>query len=268
MFKKLVIVGLASVVTVMALQGTRLGSFLLSEARSLRERAEAAIPPEREIARLRQEIRKLDKDMYEIVDQLAKENVQTTQLQERIKELQVSQGRAKELLEARAEAIKKADQYVVFDNRKLTLAQARQMLEEGVRRYTLQQKTLESMEQALAARLRIRDALMQQLETMKNQKLELAAAVDTLEAELTVLKLQQMESKYQTDDSRLAHIKESIRNLQTQIQVEREKLRLLPTALEGLPAPGTDKSVDEIMAPLRQSSNPLVSDRTTGNANQ
>jgi hypothetical protein len=60
-----------------------------------------------------------------------------------------------------------------------------------------------------------------------------------------------MESKYQTDDTRLARIKEGIRELQAQIQVEREKLRLLPVALESSPAPAADKSVDDIMAPLR-----------------
>jgi chromosome segregation ATPase len=251
MLKKLLIVGAVSFLAVAALQGTRLGSFLMSEARSLRERAEAAIPPEREIARLRHEVRKLDKDILEVVNQLAKENVQTSQLESRVKELRASQGRAKELLEARAEAIKKAQEFVVFDNRKLTVAEAKAMLEEGVRRYTLQQKTLESMEQALATRLRIRDTLAKQLEVMKGQKAELTATIDALEAELQVLKLQQMESKYQTDDTRLARIKEGIRELQAQIQVEREKLRLLPAALESSPAPAADKSVDDIMAPLR-----------------
>lgn len=254
MFKKLLITGVAAIVGVMALQGTRLGSFLMSEARSLRERAEAAIPPEREIARLRNELRKLDKDIYDVVNQLARESVQTAQLEERVKELRASQGRMRELLEARAEVIKKAQDTVVFDNRKLTVAQAKQVLEESVRRFTTQQKTLESLEQALSTRQRIRDTLRQQLETMKAQKAELATAIDSLEAELTVLRLQQMESRYQTDDTRLARLKEGIRNLQTQIEVEREKLRLLPSALEGTPAPSSDKSVDDIMAPLRNQS--------------
>jgi len=256
MLKKLLIVGGIGFLAVAALQGTRLGSFLLSEARSLRERAEAAIPPEREIARLRNEVRKLDKDIFEVVNQLAKENVQTSQLEARVKELQASQGRTKELLEARAEAIKKAQQFVIFDNRKLTIAEAKALLEEGVRRYTLQQKTLESMEQALATRQRIRDTLARQLEVMKGQKAELTATIDALEAELQVLKLQQMESKYQTDDTRLARIKEGIRELQTQIQVEREKLRLLPAALEHTATPVSDRSVDDIMAPLRAQQQP------------
>jgi chromosome segregation ATPase len=125
-----------------------------------------------------------------------------------------------------------------------------------VRRYTLQQKTLESMEQALATRQRIRDTLARQLEVMKGQKAELTATIDALEAELQVLKLQQMESKYQTDDTRLARIKEGIRELQTQIQVEREKLRLLPAALENTATPASDKSVDDIMAPLRAQQQP------------
>ena len=60
---------------------------------------------------------------------------------------------------------------------------------------------------------------------MKVQKAELTAAVDAMEAELAVLKLQQMESKYQTDDSRMAKIKEDLRKLKTKVDVEREKLK-------------------------------------------
>ncbi len=254
MLRNLIIVAIVAVVTVTAFQGTRLGWYVTSELRSLRERAEANIPPEKEVVRLREEVRRLDKDIVEVINQLAKENVQTAQLEERVQEMRKTQGRARELLEARAAAIKNATDFVVFDSRKLTLREAKAVLEDGVRRYQLNQKTLESMEQALQHRLRIRDTLQQQLEALRNQKAELSAAIDALEADLTVLKLQQMESRYQTDDSRLARIKESIRNLQTQIQVEREKLRLLPVGLEESPQSrdSGDKSVDEIMAALKE----------------
>ena len=58
-----------------------------------------------------------------------------------------------------------------------------------------------------ASREKVKDGLEKQLEALKSQKSELTAAIDALEAEVTMVKLQQMESKYQTDNSRLAKIK-------------------------------------------------------------
>jgi chromosome segregation ATPase len=120
-----------------------------------------------------------------------------------------------------------------------------------VKRFTANQNSLDGMQTALASREQIRDSLEKQLETLKNQKLELSAAVDALEAELTTLKLQQMESKYQTDDTRLAKIKEDMRALKTKLAVEREKLKLMPAALDPTPSKSsTTKSVDEIMSAI------------------
>jgi hypothetical protein len=59
-----------------------------------------------------------------------------------------------------------------------------------------------------------------------------------------------MESKYQTDDTRLAKIKESMRELRKKFDVEREKLKLMPAALDGPVSTAGTKSVDDIMAPL------------------
>ncbi len=250
MLKKLVVVGVLGFVAVSALGGTRIGSYIRSEFASLRERAESKIPPEKEIARLRNEVKLLDKDIMTVINQLAKERVEVNQLKEKADDLRARQSKDKELLNARAAAIKNANEQVTFGDRKLSVPAAKAELEEGVSRYTANQKSLEAMELALGSREKNRDALEKQLETMKNQKAELTATVDALEAELTALKLQQMESKYQTDDTRLAKIKEDIRALKTKMEVEREKLKLLPTVFD-TPAKATGaKSVEDIMAPL------------------
>ena len=162
------------------------------------------------------------------------------------------QSKDKELLNARAAAIKNATEHVAFGDRTLSIPAAKTELEDGVRRYTANQKSLDGLDAAIASREKVRDSLEKQLETLKNQKAELSAAIDALEAELTALKLQQMESKYQTDDTRLAKIKEDLRALRTKIDVEREKLKLMPAAYDDAPSKSaaTAKSVDDIMAPL------------------
>jgi chromosome segregation ATPase len=254
MLKKLIVVGLAGFVAVAAVKGSKLGSYIRCEIEALKARADSHIPPEKELARLRAEIKQLDKDILGVVNQLAKERVEVNQLKERVEELAAKQNKDKELLQARAAAIKNATERVTLGDRTLSIPAAKAELEEGVKRFTTNQKTLESLEATIATRVKVRDTLEKQLETLKAQKLELNAAADALEAELTTLKLQQMESKYQTDDSRLAKIKEDMRALRTKIEIEREKLKLMPAALE---APNKllsgNKSVDDIMAPLTNS---------------
>jgi chromosome segregation ATPase len=250
MLKKLVILGIVGFVAVSAVKGSRFGSYIRSEIEAIKARADANVPPEREISRLRNEIKQLDKDILAVVSQLAKERVEVAHLKETADELRARQSRDKELLNARAAAIKNATEHVVFGDRTLTIPAAKAELEEGVKRFTANQKSLDSMDAAFGSREKVKETLEKQLETMKNQKHELAAAVDSLEAELTALKLQQMESKYQTDDTRLGKIKEDIRALKTKIEIEREKLKLLPAALETPAKVTSTKSVDDIMAPL------------------
>jgi chromosome segregation ATPase len=250
MLKKLVIVGIIGFVAVAAVKGSKIGSYIRSEFDALKARAEANIPPEREIARLRNEIKQLDKDILAVVGQLAKERVEVANLKTTAGELAAKQSTDKELLTNRGQAIKNATEFVTFGNRKLSIDAAKAELEEGVKRYSANQKSLVAMEQAIDSRERVKETLEKQLETLKNQKGELAAAVDALEAELTALKLQQMESKYQTDDTRLSKIKEDIRALKTKIEIEREKLKLLPAVLDTPSKATSNKSVDEIIAPL------------------
>jgi chromosome segregation ATPase len=258
MLKKLVILGIVGFVAVAAVKGSKFGSYIRSEFEAMKARAEASVPPEREIARLRTEIKHLDKDILAVVSQLAKERVEVAQLKERAGELTVKQSKDMEIIKARAQAIKKADvskektdtELVVFGNRSLSIGSAKAELEDGVKRYSANQKSLDAMHAAVASREKVKETLEKQLETLKNQKGELAAAVDALEAELTALKLQQMENKYQTDDTRLGKIKEDIRALKTKIEIEREKLKLLPTVLDTPSKAASGRSVDDIMAPL------------------
>jgi chromosome segregation ATPase len=250
MLKKLVILGIVGFVAVAAVKGSKFGSYIRSEFEAMKARAEANVPPEREIARLRTEIKHLDKDILAVVSQLAKERVEVAQLKERAGELAAKQSKDKEILNARATAIKNATEFVTFGNRKLSVDAAKAELEDGVRRYTANEKSLIAMEAAVNSRDKVKETLEKQLETLKNQKGELAAAVDALEAELTALKLQQMENKYQTDDTRLGKIKEDIRALKTKIEIEREKLKLLPAVLDTPSKATSSKSVEDIMAPL------------------
>jgi chromosome segregation ATPase len=244
MLKKMVILGVIGFVAVTALGGTKLASYIRSEIREARERAESNIPPEKEIQRLRNEIKLLDKDILAVVNELAKQRVGVNDLQTQTEELAAKQSKDKEILTARIDALEKAEGHVTFGNRTIAIADAKVELDAATKRYATNQKSLDSLQALLANRIKVRDALEKQLETMKIQKGELTAAVDDMEAQLAALKLQQMESKYQTDDTRLAKIKEDLRKLKTKMDVEKEKLKLMPVVSEPTPAANTPSTDD------------------------
>src|SRR5262249_37863001 len=121
MLKKMIVLGVIGFVAVTALGGTKLASYIRAEIRDARERAENSIPPEKEIARLRNELKQLDKDTLTVVNQVAAERVAVRELQAKVDELAAKQSKDKETLTARAEAIKKAEGHVTFGNRTLSI---------------------------------------------------------------------------------------------------------------------------------------------------
>lgn len=251
MIKKLVIVAVCGGLAFAALRGTKLYSYARQGVDDASEWAAEKIPPEKEIKRLRGEVKQLDSDVLKVAGHLAHENVEVRELRQTVTDMQTKQAQQRDMLRGRGVAIKEATENVAFGGRTMPVAQAKMELEESVHRFTANQKTLASLELTLASRERTRDTLEKQLDTLKGQKKELAGAIDALEAEVNLLKLQQMESKYQCDDTRLSEIKSSIRDLRKRIDVKREQLKLAPAVHEEKPvAAASNRSVDEILAGL------------------
>lgn len=250
MIKKMVVLAVVGFVAVTAISGTKLASYLRSEWRDARKQAEDSIPPEREVARLRNEINLLDGDIKKLVHHLAKERVEVIELKEKVDDLSVRQTADKDRLKVRAERIKKDEGQVTVGTNPKNVGAAKAELEADVKSFVNTQKSLDSLDATLATRIKVRDGLEKQLDAMKNQKAELKAAVDGIEAQLTMLKLQQMESKYQTDETRLANIKNDIASLQKKLKVRGEELKLNQTTHDDAIPAKSSKSVEAIMAEI------------------
>ncbi|HUR54230.1 MAG TPA: hypothetical protein VMZ71_08870 [Gemmataceae bacterium] len=251
MIKKLVIFGVIGVVGWHAIRDSKFGTRIRTEVAAMRKAAEDSTSPEKDLARIKTDIKLLDLEIQKLIKPLAAETVRVRDLKEQVGEQRAKLSQAKEVLQARAAAIKAAAENVTFGERTMPISTAKSELEDGVKRYTNNLKSVEAQEMTLASRERIKDTLEKQLETLKTQKVELAAAVDALEAEVTLLKLQQMESRYQTDETRLARVKESIRELKSKVAVSREELKLMPAVFDAPAASlSANKTVDDIMAPL------------------
>jgi chromosome segregation ATPase len=258
MIKKLIVVAVVGGLAVAAVKGTKWASYVRTEVKSWREAAEDAVPPETEIARLRGEVKNLDEDAIKIVKQLARLQSDQADLANREKSLDVKKSETKTKVDAQASAVRDAEgkvksgetnPLVLIGDAKFSLATAKAHLKDSVRTYTDIEKELVFVRQKLETQQRIIDKLEKQRLEMNRLKSDLDASIDGLEAEVQSLKLQQMESRYQTDDTRVAQIKEAIAKQKKRLDIQRRELNMLQDTVAPS-APAATESVDDILAPL------------------
>lgn len=257
MIKKLILMAVVGGIAVAALKGTRVGSFVRSEVRSLRETVEEQVPPEREIARLRAEVRNLDQDHVKVVKQLARLQSDQADTRQRVAELEKRKGEVAEVMRARESAVRAAEAKakageeqvsVVLGDQTVSLAAGRTRLKDAVQTYVDVDQNLGRTKAKLESQGRIVEQLERQRAAFGRLKADLDAAIDSLEEEVHALNLQQMESRYQTDGTRAAQIKESIAATKKRLDVQRRELAMLQNP-DGRPAAAAE-TVDEIMAPV------------------
>lgn len=260
MIKKMILAAVVGALAIAAFKGTRWASYARNELHALRDAAEDQIAPEKEIARLRTEVKLLDEDTLKVVRQLARLQSDQADALKRQKALAEKKATTGEVLKAREAAVRAAEEKakggeqavsVTFGEQRFSLDVGKARLKETVRDFTDLDKELARTRAKADSQQRIIDKLEKQRLGMTRLKSDLDGAIDELEEELQALKLQQMESKYAAggmDDNRVAQIKEAVAKQKKKFDVQRRELTLLqePDA----PAAGPAESVDEIMAPV------------------
>lgn len=249
MVKKLLLVAVVGAIAFSFLKGTKIFNYAKSEVASVGEWVESQIPTEKKIQQLRKEVKQLDKDIDKAQTALVAEIVDVERLAKDVTAMKGDVVAEEKKVLALGEKLKDATTKISYGRFTVSPDEAKNLLASDVKRVTARKNTLTSMEQTLNARERIKDALQKQVEGLRRSKLDLVVAIDKLEAEYKVLQYQQIESKYQVDDSRLSSVKQSLRDLQRDVDIQRTKLKMAPTIMDdGAPASGL--SVEEILSPL------------------
>jgi len=256
MFKKLIVVAVVGGLAVAAINKTRLGSYVRTEIRGLREAAEDQIPPEKEIARLRDEVGRIDQDMRKIVKQKVALEQERDQLLDRKTAIEKNLPGMRDRMNARADVLRSAEDRakageknvtVAFrDERAVPVVEAKNRLEALVNEVVTAEKELGRIDTKVASLSRIIGKLDTQQVAMKKAKIDLDADIDELQGLLLDLQTAQMESKYATDDgTRTDRIKEAAGKLRKKFDLQKREL----AALQGISPESAGKSVDEILAP-------------------
>ena len=260
MFKKVAIVGAAGLLAAAVLTQTHVGGYLRHQFDRADKYLENQVPPEEEVARIKVEVANLDKDIDRARGSVAEERVEAKLVKGRVEEKRTQVDNSRAIVEARGKMLKEAGQnkLVKWDSREVSYDRAKELLQSQVKAHKTLEGELKALETMVAVRERTRDLAEQHLQALVTQKSELEAAVTALEADIKMAKIEQVESKYQNDGTRMADIKESLANLKKRIEVQREKLNLAKqyekTGVE-------NKSVDEIMAELDAKDKPEQSAR-------
>jgi chromosome segregation ATPase len=248
----LLLVGVIAAAGVIVLKGTKFFGYAKHEVAEWKDWADDQVPVEKKIAQMRKDVAALDKDLETVKTELATSIVKVRELTADTNDLQAAVKSEQDAVLARGEAIKDATEKVELRKGTfISVPDAKERLTRDVAILKTKKVQLDAMQKSLAEHQRIKATLEGQFESLRTQKRELATQIDAVEAEYKALQLQQIESKYQTDDSRLARIKENLRKMRTKLDVEKEKLKLTPKVHEA-PAStaGPEQSVDEILAPL------------------
>jgi chromosome segregation ATPase len=248
--KKLLLVG-GIVGLAVAFIGTGTIKKYASYARQeIQQFADKAGTPEREIERLREEVKKLDKVEKEMKDELAQQIVSCDRLVMATAELRAKVTNEKAEALAFADQIDNAKGKVSFGSRTISPDEAKRQLKSMVSAYQHREKTVSSMETTLIHKEEAKKMLAAQVSEIQTERLRLTNELDAIEAEYQALKLAGMKNKYHRDDSKWSNVREGIEKLREKMEVQRVRVGL-DTGAGRIDAPITE-SASDIVAPLKK----------------
>jgi peptidoglycan hydrolase CwlO-like protein len=254
MCKKFLIVGAAGLLIAAVLTQTKAGKYLTHQWDRAEKHFDSKIPPEEEIARIKNDVASLDKEIDKAKGSLAEENVECRLLTQKVSDLRTQTEKSRAYVEARGKTLKEATdtRFVKWDGRTVDVSKAKEDLAADVKRHNALEGQFKSNEKMLAVRERTRTMAEQHLQALITEKSQLESDVVDLEALIKQVKIEQVQSKYQNDGTKMAQVKEDIAKLKKRIEIQREKLKINKSV--GDINSVEHKSVDEILADLDRKS--------------
>lgn len=248
MLKKVFLVGAAGLLVAAVLTQTKAGNIAWGWMDRAERHLESKVKPEEEIRRIKKEVAALDKDVDKAKGNLAEEIVEVKYLTKRTEELRVAVETSRKAVDARRAVFAGDDtKYVKWDGKTLNVAAAKDRLAAEVAAHKSLAAEAKAQEEMLVIHERSKALAEQHLQALITQKVQIEAMVTEAEANIKLAKIEQVESKYQNDGTRLAQVKQDLAALQKKLDVQREKLKL---SKKTDPKSAENKSVDEIFAAL------------------
>jgi peptidoglycan hydrolase CwlO-like protein len=238
MCKKLGIAFVAVLVGVVALRAMPwTGSHVRLWFKELRESVRKEVKPEREIARLKMEVQRLEVDIKKQRSAIAEAADDFEDHKRAVAKLEAELSKKGERVLTLREDLKKAEKdgttFLVYGGNRYDKATVKADLEDTFRAYTALEKRIDAEKKMLKAREFSLTKAREQYNALVNARDELSAELIELEAQLKSVRAAQTQNKTYFDSSKLGRIKEDLEKAKKRVRImERE------AAMESEPAKG------------------------------
>jgi chromosome segregation ATPase len=227
MCKKIGIAAVAIILGVALIGGLRWsGSHVCMFLKQARESLRSQVSPERELARLQQEISKLDDDTAGHIKAIAKESVAVDNLRTEVTDLEAGLQKQKAYVLSLKEGLENGKTFVSLDGRPVSKERAQRDLERSWKIYMSSEAELDAKRNLLAERETGLENAKEELRSMQQAKRNLEVAVARLQAEVKRVRAAENRSNFHLDNSRLGQIKEDLKRVQDRVSVMKKELKL------------------------------------------
>jgi hypothetical protein len=226
MTKKLVVGGLILVACLWVAKKTHFCSYASTIIASGKDRFRQEIPRSLEIARVKNEIQRLDRDYQDLLGPIAEKKVEVRRLENEVNTTKARASERREALLALTNAIDSKEKFINYENSQYSLDQARVRLAKDYASFKKMEVNLATKEKLLEAQRQNLAATIDQLTKLVDQKREFEIAVAQIEADEAVLGAQSLVIPLKTDEGRVADINNTLKDLK-QAQEREQEERLL-----------------------------------------
>jgi len=215
--------------------GTDAFSYARSSARMLRRAAKESVPVEFEIKRARDMLEELIPETHANLKIVAEEEVEVAMLEkELVREHQNIEGeRAK--IQALRSGLETGAQNCKFSGQIYTRLQVVEELQRRFENFRTAEQVMAGKEKLLESRKAGLHAAVQKLEKTRLARVDLAAQIESLEAQFRLVQAQQDGNGFQIDDSKLAKTQRLLGDLKKRLEVAQRVLARESRFVEGIP---------------------------------
>ena len=224
MLRKLFMAGAAATILSTIALATPLGSYARCGLSYATGRASDAVPLEWELKRARQMITDLKPEIQNNARRIAQEKIEVARIEKQLYETDQRLAKAQNEIERLSDDLRGNSSTYSYGGKTYTSVQVKSDLSNRFKRFKTRQQTSSKLEQMLSARQASLRAATERMEAMLDAKRQLEVEVENLQARLGALRVAQTSSDLNLDDSALSRTRSLLDTIATRIDVEEETM--------------------------------------------
>lgn len=243
MLKKATFLGLGLLLVGGLLFGSRIGPYAQTAVKKIRNSAEQSVPLTFQIDAARDQLKKIEPEIKNMVWQIAKEKAEIKRLEREVEAQSAGLSKKHEELLTLRNHLKSGETvYVATNGKAYTNARVEEDLRHRFSMFQTAEKTKEKSEQILDLRRKSLEQALAKLEQAQVNQRELEIELENLNARQRMVSVAKTASSINIDDSQLARTKTMIDEISAKIDAEEEMLNLAPKYLGEIPVSEGDIS--------------------------